>query len=124
MAFQGLNEIRIIGFVSADPEGRATQSGKAVVNFSIPTVRKWGDKDVTDWHRFVAWGKLAEIVCTYVHKGSLLCVTGALTTRMWEDKNKVKHYQAEILASNILMLPGGKKKAEEAEVEPKQDVPF
>ena len=124
MAFQGLNEVRIIGYVSADPEGRTTQNGKAVVSFSIPTVRKWGDKDITDWHKIVAWGKLAEIVCTYVKKGSFLCVTGANTTKVWEDKNKVKHYQAEILANAILLLPSGKKKAEEAEVEPEQDVPF
>ncbi len=58
----------------------------------------------TEWHRVVAWRKLAETVGEYLKKGSQVYVEGKLRTRSWEDQNGVKRYQTEIIALNLQML--------------------
>lgn len=123
MAFQGQNLILITGYVAKDPDVYETEKGTKVANFSIPTNRKWGDKVITDWHNCVAWGKLADVIFNFVSKGSLLQVSGQSITKAWEDKNKVKHNQSEILVEKILLL-GGKKREEETTTDTGQDVPF
>jgi single-strand DNA-binding protein len=103
-----LNEVKLIGNVTADPEIKQTPSGQFVANFSIATSRQWKDKDgekqeASDFHNIVIWGKLAEIVQSYVSKGKKLYVSGRLSTRSWEDGDGVKRYKTEIIADAMIL---------------------
>ncbi len=105
----GLNKVMLIGNLGKDPEIRYTQSGQAVVNFSIATSRQWKDKDgefrkETEWHKIIAWGKLAEICDQYLVKGKQVYIEGRIQTRKWEDRDGVTRYTTEIVADQMLML--------------------
>lgn len=105
----GVNKVILIGNLGSDPELRYTPSGAAVANFRIATSERWNDKDGkpqerTEWHRIVAWRKLAEIAGEYLKKGKQVYVEGKLQTRSWEDQDGVKRYTTEIIADKIQML--------------------
>ncbi len=109
---KSLNEVRIIGNLTRDPEMRSTKSGVPVCSFSVATNRSWKDKDgetveEVEFHNCVAWNKLAEIICDYLKKGSPAFFGGYLKTSTWEDGD-VKKYKTEIIVENMIML-GGKK---------------
>jgi len=107
---RGLNKVQLIGYVGQDPDIKYTGTGTAVANLSIATTESWKDKDGeqqerTEWHRLVAWKKLAEIIQQYVHKGSRIYVEGKLQTRSWDDeKSGTKKYMTEIVIDQMLML--------------------
>ncbi len=103
------NSVRLIGNLGDDPKVRKLDSGKTVANFSIATNEIYRDKSgekqsETTWHRLVAWGKQAEIVESYVKKGSEIAIEGKLTNRTWDDKNGEKQYITEILVNSVLLL--------------------
>ena len=111
MAKGTMNKTMLIGRLGQDPEVRYTQSGKAVATLSIATNETWKGQDGqkqerTDWHRCVAWGKLAEIMGEYLQKGSLIFVEGRLQTRSYEDANGVKKYTTEVVVGSMEMLGG------------------
>src|SRR5690625_2042514 len=104
-----LNKASIIGRLGAEPEVRNTQSGTAVATLSVATSEKYKDKsgeleEKTQWHRIVAWGRLAEICQKYLKKGSLAYFEGPSETRAWTDKEGVKRCTKEIKAINMQML--------------------
>ena len=105
---KGVNKAILVGNV-AEPEVRYTGDGKAIANVSLATSETWKDKnngeqkEATEWHRLVFFGKLAEIVEKYVKKGSKLYVEGRLQTRSWE-KDGVKRYTTEVVCSEMQML--------------------
>ncbi len=110
MAKQGVNKVILVGNVGQEPDVKATQGGSQVVNLSIATSETWNDKqsgqkqERTEWHRVVFFGKLAEIVSSYVNKGSKLYVEGSLRTRKWQDNNGQDRYTTEIVGSEMQML--------------------
>lgn len=110
MAKQGVNKVILVGNVGQEPDVKATQGGSQVVNLSIATSETWNDKqsgqkqDRTEWHRVVFFGKLAEIVSSYVNKGSKLYVEGSLRTRKWQDNNGQDRYTTEIVGGEMQML--------------------
>jgi len=104
----GVNKTIIIGRLGKDPELKYTQDGVPVANFSVATSETWKDKEgkkqeSTEWHRIVAWRKLAEICGKYLHKGSQVYLEGKLQTRKYE-KDGQDHYTTEIVAFNMVML--------------------
>jgi len=106
-----INKVIIVGYVGKDAEIRYTPSGSSVANFSVATTEKWsknGEKtEKTEWHKIVAFGKLAEICGEYLTKGKLIYIEGKLQTRNWEDKDGIKRYSTEIVA-NVMKMLGGK----------------
>ncbi len=104
-----LNKVMIIGNLGKDPEVRHTQDGKAVASFTVATTDKWKDKQTgqqrekTEWHRVIAFNRLAEICDEYLHKGKQVYVEGRLRTRSWE-KDGITRYTTEIEAVTIQML--------------------
>ena len=103
------NSVRLIGHLGDDPKVRKLDSGKTVANFSIATNEIYRDQkgekqSETTWHRLVAWGKQAEVIESYVKKGSEIAVEGKLTNRSWEDKNGEKQYTTEIVVNSVLLL--------------------
>lgn len=111
MAKGTLNKVILIGRLGKDPELRYTPTGAAVATFNVATNEAYKDKDGkdvenTDWHRIVAWRKLAEICGQYLKKGSLVYIEGKLKTRSYDDKDGTKKYITEIVADNMQMLGG------------------
>ena len=108
-----LNKVLLIGNLGQDPEMTYTPNGTAKANLSVATQEKWKDKggdtqEKTEWHRVIAWGKLAEICGQYLTKGRQVYIEGRLQTRSWEDKDGNKRWTTEIVATGMQML-GAKK---------------
>lgn len=108
-----LNKVMLIGRLGGDPELKYTQDGSPVANFSIATSERWKDKQTgekverTEWHRVVAWNRLAEICGEYLEKGKLVYIEGSIHTRGWVGDDDVKRYATDIKASVMKMMPGG-----------------
>ncbi len=102
-----INKVILIGRLGADPEIRYTLDGKPVATFRIATnevIIRNGEKEVlTEWHRIVAFGRLAEICGEYLSKGAQVYIEGKLRTRKFEDKQGNQRYITEIVA-NILQI--------------------
>ena len=109
-----LNKTMLIGHVGAEVEIRHTKSEVAVANFRVATTERWKDgqgkqQEATEWHRIVAFGRLAEICGEYLAKGSRVYIEGRLQTRKWEDSDGNARYTTEIVAREMKMLGGGDK---------------
>ncbi len=104
----GVNKVILVGHLGANPEVRYTAGGQPVANFRLATTERWvknGEKnEITEWHRVVAWGKLAEICGQYLQKGKQVYVEGKIRTRQWQDQQGQKRYTTEIVAQNMVML--------------------
>ena len=100
------------GNVTRDPEMRATGSGSQVCSFAIAVNRSYRDssgnqQDQVSYLDCVAWGKSAEVICQYVHKGSALLVSGRLEQRSWEDKNSgQRRSRTEIVVDDFSFVGG------------------
>ena len=108
---RSLNKAILIGNLGSDPEIRTTGSGSKVAQFSIATSRRWTNnageqQEKTEWHRVVAWSKLADIVERYVKKGQQVYIEGEIQYRSYEDKDGVTKYATEINARELMMLGG------------------
>jgi len=103
-----VNKVILIGNLGADPEIRYTQSGAAVANLRLATTETWkkdGEKEeLTEWHRVVTFGRLAEICGEYLSKGSKVYIEGRIQTRKWEDRDGNTRYTTEIVAREMKML--------------------
>jgi single-strand DNA-binding protein len=103
------NKVQLIGNLGNDPEVKTLESGKKMAKFSVATSETYrnakGEKvKETQWHKLVAWGKLAEIIEKYVGKGKEVAVEGKLVTRSYNDKEGNKRYITEVEVSELLML--------------------
>ena len=106
---KSLNRASLIGNLTRDPELRYTPQGTAVCTFSVATNRSWkvenGEtKDEVEFHRIVAWDKLAEICSQLLGKGKKVFVEGRIQTRKWEDKDGGQRNTTEIVISDMLLL--------------------
>lgn len=99
----GVNKVIIVGNLGKDPEVRFMPNGGAVANLTVATSDSWKDKqtgeqkDKTEWHRVVMFGKLAEIAGEYLKKGSKVYLEGALQTRKWVNNDGQDQYTTEIV---------------------------
>lgn len=100
-----LNHIVLMGRLTRDPELRRTQSGTAVVSFTLAVDRDFADKSTgeraTDFIDITAWRGTAEFVSKYFSKGRMAVVDGRLQIREWTDKNGNKRRSAEIVADHV-----------------------
>ncbi len=133
-----VNLVILVGRLGKDPEIRYTQDGAAVCNFSIATSETRKDrngekKQMTEWHKIVAFRKLAEICNQYLQKGSQIYLEGSIHTRTWEDKDGNKRSTTEIRMDVMKMLgntrSAGNSKTDsqgngEAPWSPEDNVPF
>ena len=115
MANRGINKVILIGHLGQDPEIRYMPNGNAVANITLATSETWRDKqsgeqkEKTEWHRVVFFGKLAEIVGEYLRKGSQVYVEGRLQTRKWQGQDGQDRYTTEIVVDvggSMQMLGG------------------
>ena len=109
MASRSLNKVLLIGNLTRDPEMRYTPQGTAVCTFGMATNRTWvtdnGEKrEETEWHRIVAWNKLAELCSQLLHKGRRVYVEGRLQTRQWTGQDGQQRTATEIVIEDMLLL--------------------
>jgi single-strand DNA-binding protein len=95
------NRVILIGHLGKDPEARATQTGKTVVNFTLATSKKNGGTKKTQWHNIVAWEKVADVIAKYCHKGDAILVEGEIMYDDYTDRDGVKRYKTEINANRM-----------------------
>ncbi len=137
MASRSLNKVQLIGNLTRDPELRYTPQGTAVCTFGLATNRSWvteaGDqREDTQFHRVVAWNKLAEICSQLLFKGRRVYVEGRLKTRQWEAQDGSPRQTTEVVIDEMLILdtkraPGEREEGEVAFEEPvkmKGEVPI
>ncbi len=99
----GVNKVTILGNLGKDPEVRFMPNGGAVANITVATSDTWKDKQTgeqkekTEWHRVVMFGKLAEIAGEYLKKGSKVYLEGSLQTRKWTNQQGQDQYTTEIV---------------------------
>jgi single-strand DNA-binding protein len=106
-----LNKVILIGRLGQNPEVRyIPQTERAVANFTLATNEKFyspttNESDIrVEWHKIVAWGKLAEFCEKFLVQGKQILIEGKLRTRNWQDKEGNKRYTTEIHAGNIVLL--------------------
>lgn len=107
---RGVNKVILVGNLGKDPEIKYTASGAAIANLTLATSESWNDKqsgekvEKTEWHRVVAFQRLAEIMGEYLRKGSQVYIEGKLQTRKWQDQNGQDRWTTEVVANDMQML--------------------
>ena len=106
---RSLNRVQLIGNLTRDPELRYTPNGNAVCSFSIATNRNWktdtGEKrEEVDFHRIVAWNKLAELCSQFLVKGRKTYVEGRLSTRTWTGQDGTQKTTTEVVIDDMILL--------------------
>ncbi|HIF9346489.1 TPA: single-stranded DNA-binding protein [Photobacterium damselae] len=117
MASRGVNKVILVGNLGNDPEVRYMPNGDAVANITIATSETWRDKatgenrEKTEWHRVVLFGKLAEVAGEYLRKGSQVYIEGQLQTRKWQNQQGQDQYTTEIVVrgfNGVMQMLGGR----------------
>lgn len=110
MSSRSLNKVQLIGNLTRDPELRFTPQGTAVCTIGLATNRSWvnpdsGEKNEdVEFHRLIAWSKLAEICGQLLKKGRKIYVEGRLQTRDWTTQDGQKRQVTEIVMENMILL--------------------
>lgn len=122
MASRGVNKVILVGNLGQDPEVRYMPNGGAVANITLATSESWRDKqtgenkEITEWHRVVLFGKLAEVAGEYLRKGSQVYIEGQLRTRKWQDQGGQERYTTEIVVNvgGTMQMLGGRQQGASA----------
>ena len=108
MANFNFNKVILGGRLTADPELKTTQSGIAVVSFSVAVNRRYtknsGQQSETDFFNVTAWRQTAEFVSRYFKKGSSICVVGTIQNNKWTDQQGATRYRTDIVADEVMFV--------------------
>ncbi len=109
MSSRSLNKVTLIGNLTRDPELRYTPTGAAVCTIGLATNRAWvtdsGEKkEETEFHRVVAWNKLAELCSQLLAKGRKVYVEGRLRTSAWTAQDGGQRTTTEIVIEDMIVL--------------------
>ena len=99
-----LNTVALMGRITFEPELKSTNSGTSVTRFQIAVDRNYqasGKEREADFIDCVAWGKTAEFVNSWFHKGQMIALTGEIQTRNFTDKDNNKRKSVEVVANNV-----------------------
>jgi len=118
MSSRSLNKVQLIGNLTRDPELRYTPQGTAVCTFGLATNRSWttegGEKkEETEFHRIVAWNKLAELCSQLLFKGRRVFVEGRLQTRSWTAQDGTQRQATEVVIEDMIILDSRRAPEEE-----------
>lgn len=119
-----VNKVILIGNVGADPEVRYVDKADRNNNNKVASVRlatseRYKDregniKEQTEWHNLVCWGKTAEVIEKYVHKGTPIYVEGSLRSRSYSAKDGQTRYVTEVRVDSLQLLGGRREEANTA----------
>lgn len=122
-----LNNVALVGRLTADPELRTTPQGTNVCSFCLAVNRdyvKKGAERQTDFIDVVAWDKTAEAICKYLKKGSQMSLVGSIQTRNYEDRDGKKRKTTEVVATTVSFLDKKETKDEPVIASDDEDMPF
>ena len=114
-----MNSWNFTGNLGRDCDTRYTQSGDAVVSFSVGVKAGFGDKATTTWANCSMFGKRGEAVSQYLKKGTLVGIVGEVNLRDYQDKEGQKRYSLDVRVNDLTLL-GGKQSGESAPSEKPQ----
>jgi len=122
MANRCLNKVLLIGNLTRDPELRYTPEGTAVCTFGVATNRSWvtndgQKKEEVQYHRIVAWQKLAELCAKILTKGSKIYIEGRLAYRSFTGKDGQERNVAEVIMDDFISFDNRKREESKDEVE-------
>jgi single-strand DNA-binding protein len=105
-----INKAIIYGNLTRDPELKSLPSGAQVCEFGVATNRVWKDKngarqESVDYHNIVVFGRQAELIKQYLHKGSGVFLEGRIQTRSWDAQDGTKKYRTEIVVDRFQFGP-------------------
>jgi len=128
MSARSLNKVQLIGNMTRDPEMRYTPQGTAVCTFGVATNRTWvtdsGEKrEETEFHRIVAWNKLAELCSQLLFKGRRIYVEGRLQTRQWTGQDGQSRQATEIVIEDMIILDSKRQGENEVSQEMPSEIP-
>lgn len=117
-----INEVTICGCLGRDPDLRYGTNNLAFVSLAVATNRRVKNADgqyenVTDWNTVVAFGKTAETIAEYLHKGSPIWVRGRLQTRKYKDKNGADRWVTEVICEHFQFVQSAKDRAQQQQAE-------
>ena len=117
MSSRSLNKVMLIGNLTRDPELRYTPQGTAVCSFGIATNRSWTTdtnekREETEFHRIVAWNKLAELCAQLLFKGRKVYIEGRLQTRTWNAQDGTQRQATEVVAEEMMILDNRQQETE------------
>ncbi len=105
-----LNDVKLVGRLTRDPEVRYTAQGTAVCHFRLAVGRKFKDRTTNEWREEVAfvpcnvWRDAAERCGQRLKKGSPVFVEGRLKSREWQTKEGQKRSDLELEISRVQFL--------------------
>lgn len=106
-----INKVILVGNVGREPQVRYFENGGGVASFSLATTERGYTTqsgtvipDRTEWHNIVFWGKIAETVEKYVHKGDKVYVEGRLRSRSYDDQNGMHRNITEVFADTLEIM--------------------
>ncbi|MCR4334897.1 MAG: single-stranded DNA-binding protein [Patescibacteria group bacterium] len=128
MANRSINKAIVLGNLTRDPELKYTPNGAAVCTFGVATNRSWKTnegqtKEDVQYHRIVAWNKVAELCGKLLSKGKKVYVEGRLVYRSFVGKDGQQRSITEIVLEDFIVLSSGRSTTsqEEPVEEPKQE---
>ena len=119
MAKGSVNKVIILGRLGQDPEIKTTATGTQIANLNVATTeigakdQQGNRKEVTEWHRLVAFGRTAEVAGQYLTKGSQVYIEGRLQTRKWQDQNGQDRYSTEVVVNEMQFIGGKSENAQQ-----------
>lgn len=105
-----INKVILVGNVGADPEVRTLENGVKTARVRLATTERMFNpqtqeaREHTEWHTVTLWRGLADVADRYVRKGSQIYIEGSIRTREWVDRDNIKRFSTEILASDMKLL--------------------
>lgn len=116
MSSRSINKVTLLGNLTRDPELKYTPNNTAVCQFGVATNRSWvtaegQTKEETQYHRIIAWQKLAELCSKLLTKGRKIYLEGRLTYREYVDKNSVTRNITEIVMEDFIIFSDSGKTA-------------
>lgn len=103
-----INQVFLAGNLAADPDFKVSQNGNGVLSFTVTT--SYGEKQADgtwenkpEYHKCVAFGKMAEAIAPQLSKGARVTVRGRLRTRKWQDKQGTDRYTTEVLSDDVIL---------------------
>ena len=121
---KGINKVILVGNVWKDPVVRTTKNDSKIAQVSMVTESGWGEYKKADWHNVVFFGRQAEVVESYVTKGTNLYVEGSIDYRKYTDKSGVEKYTTDIKGQMMQMInsPDAYKEIDVSQPEVKREV--
>jgi single-strand DNA-binding protein len=101
---KGINKAIILGYVWKEPTIRATKNGTKIAEVNLVTESGYGEYKKADWHKVIFYGKQADVVDSYVNKGTNLYVEGSIDYRKYTGKDGIEKYTTDIQGKMLQMI--------------------